>query len=135
MKIDITLINRPCNSLYSCKPFNLIQSRADCFHGRSFMILCMFEMNLWPWWSMCHLMSNCINTINRKIQFVLLNLFTNFAWKKQQNKNILEKNDKLYVFQFETFIFKYNDYINTFLVVFFTFWEKMKKNECNSLAL
>lgn len=44
-----------------------------------------------------------------------------FCLKKTTKQKKLGKNDKLYVFQFETFIFKYNDYINTFLVVFFTF--------------
>lgn len=128
MKMDITLINRPNNSVYSCKSFNLIQSRADCFHGRSFMILCMFEMNLWPWWSMCHLMSNCINTINRKIHFVLLNLFTNFAWKKQQNKKkILEKNDKLR-FSIWDFYFQIKWlYKHIFGCFFFYFLRKNKK--------
>lgn len=38
--------------------------------------------------------------------------------KTTKQKKILEKNDKLYVFQFETFIFKYNDYTNTFLSFF-----------------
>lgn len=51
-----------------------------------------------------------------------------FCLKKQQNKKkILEKNDKLYVFQFETFIFKYNDYTNTFLSFFFNFLRENKK--------